>query len=537
MQTLQGLAQQCRDDIYAVLEPKYEQELSKVKEQATRTHEELLEASRNVDVSRQKAQEEFDSLSTVHKSLQERCLQLEEADREEQRQHKAALDRLTKAAGETTERHNKLVQELREDAARKKSRGDFVEEEYRKLVESTEDETRKLVRSQDQAGKELREEHQRLMELLKAEQERAHDVAIAELGKSHKAALDEQERSHMANIRRLGENHKSALDSLQEEHNRELEHFKQQIDEVKTQKRSAHELLQEAVHFQATSSQAAELDLGLVDEITDLVARSRQSTGFTTTIELDTPVLIFCSKRMSFESRSPCYGFWLTSRSGSAKQVFENADAIFNKRQSTLENAAQTPWIQGALEQLLGRFILSTSRDQDNVKVGMVALQAIAYLRCFLVSYDPSPTMTRLERFIDSLDDGFIIASMHRRVAESILREQPIISCIQSTGLANRMLDHTNSDLAEGVYLVADNSGMFIMGQTKQTTILYVFSKDDIEALLVYVRDGRRVLNMKPNHGLPTELQSLTLASKVQAIQVHRWTRTYLASSMTFCPA
>lgn len=85
----------------------------------------------------------------------------------------------------------------------------------------------------------------------------------------------------------------------------------------------------EAVHFQATSAHAAETNLDLVEEIMDLVARTGQLTVRTT--EATAPALTFASGH----HRSTQYVFWLASRIGTAQQVIEEAEGLFNPRQIT----------------------------------------------------------------------------------------------------------------------------------------------------------------------------------------------------------
>jgi len=288
----------------------------------------------------------------------------------------------------------------------------------------------------------------------------------------------------------------------------------------------------EAVHFQATSAHAAEMDLDLVEEIMDLVARTGQLTVRTT--EATAPALTFASGH----HRSTQYGFWLASRIGTAQQVIEEVEGVFNPRQITAEQANQALWIQNALEQLVNRFVIPVSQDQANVQVAMVVLQGVAYLRGLLPSYNADSVLTYLGQFIGQLNDGFIIASMRQTVTQFILSSQPIQSWIPSDGLANRMLDHTNSDSAEGVCLIADHSGMFMLASDKGSAF-YIFAKDDVESLLIYTFDGgdvgRRILRMKPRRRLPYDLQSLTLATKVQAVQVQKWIQTFLGSLMKIC--
>ncbi len=288
----------------------------------------------------------------------------------------------------------------------------------------------------------------------------------------------------------------------------------------------------EAVHFQATSAHAAETDLDLVEEIMDLVARTGQLTVRTT--EATAPALTFASGH----HRSTQYVFWLASQIGTAQQVIEEAEGVFNPRQITAEQANQALWIQNALEHLVNRFVIPVSQDQANVQVAMVVLQGVAYLRGLLPSYSADSVLTYLGQFIGQLNDGFIIASMRQTVTQFILSSQPIQSWIPSDGLANRMLDHTNSDLAEGVCLIADHSGMFMLA-SDNGSVFYIFTKDDVESLLIYMFDGgdggRRILRMKPRRRLPYDLQSLTLATKVQAVQVQKWIQTFLGSLMKIC--
>ncbi len=288
----------------------------------------------------------------------------------------------------------------------------------------------------------------------------------------------------------------------------------------------------EAVHFQATSAHAAETDLDLVEEIMDLVARTGQLTVRTT--EATAPALTFASGH----HRSTQYVFWLASRIGTAQQVIEEAEGLFNPRQITAEQANQALWIQNALEQLVNRFVIPVSQDQANVQVAMVVLQGVAYLRGLLPSYSADSVLTYLGQFIGQLNDGFIIASMRQTVTQFTLSSQPIQPWIPSDGLANRMLDHTNSYLAEGVCLIADHSGMFMLA-SDNGSVFYIFTKDDVESLLIYMFDGgdggRRILRMKPRRRLPYDLQSLTLATKVQAVQVQKWIQTFLGSLMKIC--
>jgi len=288
----------------------------------------------------------------------------------------------------------------------------------------------------------------------------------------------------------------------------------------------------EAVHFQATSAHAAETNLDLVEEIMDLVARTGQLTVRTT--EATAPALTFASGH----HRSTQYVFWLASRIGTAQQVIEEAEGLFNPRQITAEQANQALWIQNALEQLVNRFVIPVSQDQANVQVAMVVLQGVAYLRGLLPSYSADSVLTYLGQFIGQLNDGFIIASMRQTVTQFTLSSQPIQPWIPSDGLANRMLDHTNSYLAEGVCLIADHSGMFMLA-SDNGSVFYIFTKDDVESLLIYMFDGgdggRRILRMKPRRRLPYDLQSLTLATKVQAVQVQKWIQTFLGSLMKIC--
>ena len=314
------------------------------------------------------------------------------------------------------------------------------------------------------------------------------------------------------------QNEKTRADSEKTHLQTQVDQFQQQLENLNlsnSNQASRITGLANAVQFQVAGLvSSAEVTPHTVQEIVDLVANP-QTVVNTGMLELEMPTLLFIQE--SGRVGPAPYLFWIASRYGSATEVLDKGQAIFNNRQIAPEHMAQLRWIEDALLQLPGRFLQTVTIEGN--KVAMLMLQVTFYLQGLIPSYSPDPIMEITGRYMDRLEDGFILNSM-RSSRLAVSSWLTILDAAQGTHL----LDHTNSALDESLRLVADGSGVFMLIQTIEGDVVaYVFDKDDIESVDVKFM-GEMTLRMSSSMSIPSVLQSLLLTSDFLKASGAVWT-------------
>lgn len=282
--------------------------------------------------------------------------------------------------------------------------------------------------------------------------------------------------------------------------------------------KAAIERLTMAVQYQVATFADQAADSQDVEKIAELLAKPQISVSTPTRV---LPTLIFNRTAIRAQSASAPYLLWVASRYGSLDAVFEHAEGIFNT--ALVPHAAQLWWIVDAVERL-------ASRWTADIKVAMLLLQGVAYVRSSMPSYSPDTLMQGLNQYIDNLPDEFIVRSMYQKVSSFLEQGQLITSWLPNTAPGVRMLDHNNSALADNVQLIADKNGLLVLNQaTNAGIITYVFEKGDIESL--EFKEGALPLLRMKSAGVcrvPQELQDLQLAQVSNGMDALTFVYTYL---------
>lgn len=293
------------------------------------------------------------------------------------------------------------------------------------------------------------------------------------------------------------------------------------------QNKATIERLTSAVQYQVATFANQAADSQDVEKIVELLAKPQSSVSTPTRV---VPTLIFNRTSIRTQSASAPYLLWVASRHGSLDEVLEHAQEVFNV--ASTSHAAQVWWVVDALERLASQIASSTTIG--DIKVVMLLLQGVAYVRGLIPSYSPNSLMQALGEYIDNLDDGFIVRSMYQKALDFLEQEQPITSWLPATAAGIRMLDCSNSTLTNDLQLIADGTGILVLNQaTDAGMIAYVFERGDVEWLETsFEQPGRTTLRMKPGTvcGVPRELQALQLALDLDALAPYLWVETYLKS-------
>lgn len=273
-----------------------------------------------------------------------------------------------------------------------------------------------------------------------------------------------------------------------------------------------------AVQYQVATFANQAADSQDVEKIAELLAKPQISVSTPTRV---LPTLIFNRTAIRAQSASAPYLLWVASRYGSLDAVFEHAEGIFNT--ALVPHAPQLWWIVDAVERL-------ASRWTADIKVAMLLLQGVAYVRSSMPSYSPDTLMQGLNQYIDNLPDEFIVRSMYQKVSSFLEQGQLITSWLPNTAPGVRMLDHNSSALADNVQLIADKNGLLVLNQaTNAGIITYVFEKGDIESL--EFKEGALPLLRMKSAGVcrvPQELQDLQLAQVWNGMDALTFVYTYL---------
>lgn len=290
----------------------------------------------------------------------------------------------------------------------------------------------------------------------------------------------------------------------------------------------------ETVRFQVSgfARSPEEVNPEIVDKIKDLVASSKISTDGSQGI---VPALIF-AKGGPAGSSSP-YLFWVASCYGTLAEILSNGQAVFNNRNISGDQAAQSCWIRDALDTLANRFMKPSTPTTQHTLVALLILQAVAYLHGLMPDYSPDQLMHGLRQYTEQSDDSFILRSFHQKVIDFLMQSQPITSWVPEADDGAHSLDHTNSDLTPDLRLTADQSGILMLNQETQDGVTtYVFTREDVEAWERWVFSGEILLKMKRSEssGAPWLLQSLRLAAnETEAAEI--WATRFLGSLEKLC--
>ena len=211
-------------------------------------------------------------------------------------------------------------------------------------------------------------------------------------------------------------------------------------------------------------------------------------------------MLMFTSKRMDHVQSAP-YLFYMASRFEPVEDVFTNAQAIFNMEATSSQLASQTPWIEKALGYLSGRFLSDTTTSPQSTRVAILMVHGLIYLRGLMSSLSSTSLLQPIdEYYIERLEDSFILNSMRLLAHGSSV--DPWISSLASER-GKQVLDSSNSALAEGLSLVADGSGVFMLVRSKEAeTVAFVFDKHEVQEVQVRLR-GAATLKLQSSTFLP----------------------------------
>lgn len=351
-----------------------------------------------------------------------------------------------------------------------------------------------------------------------------HDTSA----ESAKHGLEEQLRTEQARSSAL-EQEKASLTTANATLEANVKELEQQLTEAKTRNNDAASTvirdkatingLTAAVQYLVTKFANQAADSQDFEKIFDLLTKPQIAVSTMTRV---VPMLIFCRTAIRAPSASAPFLLWIASRHGSLDEVFEHAEGILNTALDS--HTAQAWWIVDALERL-------ASRMTSDIKVAMLLLQGVAYVLGLIPSYSPDSLMHELLEYIDSLTDGFIVRSMYQKVLEFFEQGQPITSWLPSTVTGVRMLDHSNSALADDVQLFADKTGTSVLNRaTNAGIVAYVFEKGDIESLELGV-NGEPLVRMK-SAGIcrvPQDMQYLQLALAPRIMDAQIWMLTFLS--------
>ena len=272
------------------------------------------------------------------------------------------------------------------------------------------------------------------------------------------------------------------------------------------------ENLTRAVSFQASVQVGSEEKIhpATIADITRLVQESQKIPR--SPAPADTPMLHYGIVAPSNSLSVQPYHFWITARYGSAVQLMDQAMAIFNQREYSPQQLAQTPWIADSLYHILERFL---SLKQGPL-CAIVALQAMAYLHSINHAFSADELLQRLDAYATDLPDSLILKHILERVRNRGLFGNPIDSWAGSDDQHTLVPDASSPN---PMRIVAGGDGTFIMVGPSESQF-YIFTEDDVQAVeRLRFRPRTFALRMVPNHRVPDMLEGVIIGPEQKQME------------------
>jgi len=280
--------------------------------------------------------------------------------------------------------------------------------------------------------------------------------------------------------------------------------------------------LTRAIRFQASQfiHLPEDSEPAIIGKIVDIAKRSEASSG-TINAPLAMPRLNSVKYRQTDRLQSTPYLFWIASQYGSEKDIFENGQAIFNNSEAA--HAVQHLLIEEALQQLSTRFLVDMTVQLRTTRIAILILQGLQYLRGLIPPPLSDSLMQVIAQYTEQLEDGFVLQSI-TSLAQGLSVDAWMSNLEGESG--THVLNNSNSDLAAGLCLVVDKSGVFMLVDTRAQVVVYVIDKEDIESVDIY-EGNVTYLSLRSSTSISQELQTLLLTSRLSSKAGNAWLRLY----------
>ncbi|KAI4199041.1 MAG: hypothetical protein LQ350_004863 [Teloschistes chrysophthalmus] len=237
--------------------------------------------------------------------------------------------------------------------------------------------------------------------------------------------------------------------------------------------------LTQTIVFQMVAFIGTTPDPQVVEKIVDLVSRTVVVPDSNTSTSTPSMSYIKPSPHQPTFVSTP-YNFWIAVQYGTLTDVLRSGQSILDSRSISTTTAAQIFWLEDALPLLVNRI---QTPSPENTRVHLFVLQAVAQLHELSPESNLGNLLDTIGQYIESLDDGFIVRSVHGQVSDFIHQGNPITIWRPAVGDDDsRTLDHTNSDLSQGLQLTADRSGILMLSQeTSERISTYVLVLADVD--------------------------------------------------------
>lgn len=131
--------------------------------------------------------------------------------------------------------------------------------------------------------------------------------------------------------------------------------------------------------------------------------------------------------------------------------------------------------------------------------------------------------MQVIAQYTEQLEDGFVLRPI-TSLAQGLSVDAWMSNLEAESG--THVLDTSNSDLAAGLCLVVDKSGVFMLVDNRAHVVVYVIDKEDIESVDIY-EGNVTYLSLRSSTSISQELQTLLLTSRLSSRAGNAWLRLY----------
>ena len=418
-----------------------------------------------------------------------------------------------------------------------------------------------LLREQNRQ-EELESKIARLEKDAKA-REIAHSKVIRELEVRLHNAVDGSNNElaaaahqHTRTMNEARERHNRDLDKLQQEHDQAMSNaerkYTQALRDVKapgpeSAQSSAtrpNPILTYLATIHSSEPDPGQLDEDLIVKMTELLnASTVMSRLVSSGSRISNPVpdlAILGDSHLTLPNAATAYQLWTSVRLGST--VLDVAQVFFGQSEIMSDQIPLLPWLHDSLDVVIARVLGQEYLTPRLTKSLLLILQGLVYMDT-IAPYWPEdqewqPNVQQMQGRVNAWlesrlpheDENSIVSKIHEQVRNILLTKQrPITSLSPSLFTEFRRLDSRNTDLKDGLALVADVTGVLVLFTADSGT--FVFGEEevdhvrtkDLEILVVF---GRRVL------GLPEELMTMRLCGpRVKRVvwdRVWLWKKEYL---------
>lgn len=229
---------------------------------------------------------------------------------------------------------------------------------------------------------------------------------------------------------------------------------------------------------------------------------------------------------------------WISSRFGSL--ALDVAQVFFMQRKISSAQFALLPWIHASLNRAVTTMCEKSTLTPDLAISSAWILQGLVYTATIAREWS-SIWNPKIEEMLAQMthwlgehvpDEASLLMVIVSQVNEIVTTHGPPSTSISPSAVSeSRRIDSANSSIPDGMTMVVDISGMFILFTADDNA--FIFGANEVKILEVDLRRGILIKFEQAVKGLPASLMELRLLDLHSAVEVFKRHQALLKSVLT----